>query len=264
MKLYDKIGKTYDQTRTADPYILDTLHRLLQMENNRKYLDIACGTGNYTIGLAKKNDNATIYGVDQSEWMISSAKRKSHLPNLVWMVDDAAHLHFESNFFDGIVCTQAIHHFDNFTSAFKEMYRVLKGEGGRFVIFSSTKEQMDHYWLKYYFPKMMEKSIRQMPSSDDIIKSLTEAGFVHIQSLPYSVTEDLEDLFLYSGKTRPEIYLHPEVRAGISSFANLSDSKEIESGLQLLKEHIDSGYVWEVISDFDLSSSDYTFFVAQK
>lgn len=46
--IYDTIGKTYDSTRQADPEITQKLLELLCPIVGGKYLDIGCGSGNYT------------------------------------------------------------------------------------------------------------------------------------------------------------------------------------------------------------------------
>ena len=51
---------------------------------------------------------------------------------------------------------------------------------------------------------------------------------------------DLSDLFAASGWRRPEIYLKPEVRAGISAFA-LSNQDLIETGVKKLTEDLSNG-----------------------
>ncbi len=50
--IYDRIGIEYDTTRRTDPVILSRLASLLVLDKSRKYVDIACGTGNYTSELA--------------------------------------------------------------------------------------------------------------------------------------------------------------------------------------------------------------------
>ncbi len=50
--IYDKIGEGYDTTRKADPEILSSLRSLLKIEVGKSYLDVACGTGNYTVGIS--------------------------------------------------------------------------------------------------------------------------------------------------------------------------------------------------------------------
>jgi hypothetical protein len=47
-------------------------------------------------------------------------------------------------------------------------------------------------------------------------------------------------MFAAAGWRRPEIYLNPEVRACISSFA-LADASLVEKGINLLKKDLDSG-----------------------
>ncbi|MDZ7968539.1 MAG: hypothetical protein RM368_26900 [Nostoc sp. DedSLP03] len=54
--------------------------------------------------------------------------------------------------------------------------------------------------------------------------------------LPY----DLSDLFAAAGWRRPELYLKPEVRAGISSFA-LANQDLAEQGVKLLAADLSSG-----------------------
>ncbi len=58
--------------------------------------------------------------------------------------------------FDGATCTFVHHHMADPVAAFKEVHRVLTPHA-RFVILNGTAEQMGHYWLNEYFPRMMEK-----------------------------------------------------------------------------------------------------------
>ncbi|MEI6021571.1 MAG: class I SAM-dependent methyltransferase, partial [Bacteroidota bacterium] len=71
------------------------------------------------------------------------------------------------------------------------------------------------------------------------IKDALDAGFENIRQEKFFVTNDLQDLFLYSGKCRPEIYMDPSVRAGISSFHLSVYGDEVENGLAKLKQDID-------------------------
>ena len=75
MTLYDKIGSGYDITRRADPFIVSRLGHYLLAKSDGRYLDIGCGSGNYTIALHKLG--LTISGIDISETMLGHAHRKS-------------------------------------------------------------------------------------------------------------------------------------------------------------------------------------------
>ena len=79
---------------------------------------------------------------------------------------------------------------------------------------------------------------------------------------PYKVAKDLQDLFLYSGKHRPEMYLDQEFRKGISTFSSLADSNEVEEGCRRLEEDVRSGRIQRVMGDFRNIGGDYVFLIA--
>ncbi len=128
--LYDNIGLAYDTTRKADPEIARRLRNHLQVSDGSKILDIACGTGNYTVALESSGLHMT--GSDVSKEMISKAKGKSK--TIDWEVANVNQLPYKSNTYKGATSTLAIHHFDELLVSFQEVYRVI--EKGRFVIFS--------------------------------------------------------------------------------------------------------------------------------
>jgi hypothetical protein len=78
------------------------------------------------------------------------------------------------------------------------------------------------------------------------------------------VRHDLQDFFLYSGKHRPEIYLDPRVRTGISTFAALADAAEVEDGCQRLSQDIESGRLAEVMAGYQHAQGDYLFVISAK
>jgi len=258
MPLYDSIGKKYDATRCADPFIVQRLADHLNLKSGGKYLDAACGSGNYTIALAQKG--AVMTGIDESSLMIVSAQRKNSKIN--WIIGGAEDMSFTDNEFRGVICTLALHHFKSAGVIFREVYRVI--DKGQFVIFTSTPEQMKGYWLNEYFPGIMSASINQMPSLKSIEKDLKNAGFNSINSEPYLVKDDLKDMFLYSGKNRPEIYLIPEMRMGSSSFSNLAHYDEVAEGCRMLSADIESGRIKEVMESFKNNKGDYLFVIAEK
>lgn len=257
--LYDEIGNNYDTTRKADPEITRRLLNHLQVFDGSQVIDLACGTGNYTIALS--NSGLNISGVDISEVMIEEAVRKSNM--ISWYTADISSLPFSNLHFNGAVCTLAIHHFPDLYDSFKEVNRILK-VGSRFVIMTSSPEQMKNYWLNEYFPDMMAASMKQMPSIEKVIQALSHSKFRIIGSETFMIQPNLMDFFLYSGKYTPEIYLKPEVRRGISSFATLAKDEEIEIGLQRLRSDIKSGIFHDRISSYNSLNGDYLFVVAEK
>ena len=97
--IYDTIGKNYDSTRKADPAITELLIGHLSPKVNGKYIDIACGSGNYTVALYEQNID--ICGIEISEEMLGKAREK--YPNILWYQEDAKKLSMKNDSFDGVI-----------------------------------------------------------------------------------------------------------------------------------------------------------------
>jgi SAM-dependent methyltransferase len=256
---YDHIGNGYNNTRKADPYLLERLHYHLNPVHQGLYLDIGCGTGNYT---AKLHDKDTQFiGVDPSEKMLTRAKNE--YPQITWKQGKAENIPLENDSIEGVVGTLTLHHWNNLEKGFSELYRVMKPYAN-LVFFTSTPAQMKGYWLQHYFPKMLADSIQQMPSLERISNAMKSAGFKEIYTEEYNIRPDLKDLFLYAGKENPSLYLDVNVRNGISSFSHLANQEEVQKGLQLLEKDINSGEINNIIRNYENSDGDYLFVLSQK
>jgi SAM-dependent methyltransferase len=255
--LYDVIGATYTRSRRADPAISRALAQELQLTPSGAYLDLACGTGNYTVALSSLGGAWS--AIDVSEVMLAQARSRTDA--IAWVHSGADSLPFAGSSFDGAICTLAIHHFDSLDSPFAEVRRTLRS--GPFVIFTGLAEQMRHYWLCYYFPEMMARSIEKMPSEVEIRSALLRAGFKVVTVTPFFVTNQLQDLFLYSGKHRPELYLDPVVRANISSFAQLAPPAELRDGLARLTADLQSGDFVSIKARHATEAGDYAYVTAR-
>ena len=256
---YDKIGKAYNRTRQADTYLTQRFYTYLNPISNHIYLDIGCGTGNYTVALNQKGID--FIGVDPSAEMLKKARKRNSLVD--WGTGKSDSVPLESESVDGILASLTIHHWEDLNSSFRELCRVLRSDG-KLVIFTSTAEQMDGYWLNHYFPKMMKDSANQMPSYEKIERNLRRNDFKIVETEKYFVRDDLQDLFLYSGKHNPELYLDAEIRKGISSFSSLAKGNEVETGLGRLRDDIKVGKVQDIIREFDNKDGDYLFLIAHK
>ncbi|MEL6484031.1 MAG: class I SAM-dependent methyltransferase [Bacteroidota bacterium] len=256
---YDRIGIHYDQTRKADPYITSRLRFHLQPNLEGLYLDIGCGTGNYTHELQK--DGFRFIGIDPSLEMLEKARMRNS--QIDWRKGSAENTGLTSNYVDGVVASLTLHHWSNLYKGFAELQRVLKSNG-TLVIFTATPKQMKGYWLNRYFPEMLQDAMRQMPSMESIEEGLAQSGFEIIGTETYFIQPDLQDKFLYCGKQNPELYFDPSIRNGISSFADLARQKEVEEGLSQLKRDIDSGAIHEVIQSYENNDGDYLLIIGKK
>jgi SAM-dependent methyltransferase len=173
---------------------------------------------------------------------------------------DCRALPFKDRSFSGATCTFVHHHMDDPIAAFREVHRVLRA-GSRLVLLNSTAAQMEHYWVREYFPKLMERATAPYVRFE-MLGALGAAGFEVAEVEAFDVTDDLKDWFLLCGKNRPELYLDPRVRAGISFFANAEDRGEVEVGVEKLRNDIESGRVADVQRKHAWDGGDYTFTVA--
>jgi ubiquinone/menaquinone biosynthesis C-methylase UbiE len=274
--LYDRVGAAYDATRRADSYIVSRLLAHLGSAARGWCLDVACGTGNYTLALAAAG--VPVVGVDASERMITAAARKAPaLGDLepmmqrrepagagmpLWAAADVTRLPFRSTSFSGATCTLALRYFADLDAAIAELGRVV-GDGP-LVLFAATPDQIRRYWLRLYFPETIERTAAQAHSMAHIRRALETAGFPRVATEVYTVRADLQDLFLYSGKYRPALYLNPAVRAGMWSFATLAPPGEETAGCDRLRRDVQSGQIAAAIRGADDSEGDYVFVVARR
>lgn len=256
---YDQIGISYNNTRKADHYLLGRMIHFLKADHVGTYLDIGCGTGNYTIEFSKRG--VKMIGIDPSEAMLSIARSRNS--NVEWRNGKAEAITLADASVDGILAVLTTHHWNNQDKGYAELGRVMK-PGSRLVIFTATPEQMRSYWLSHYFPTMLRDAGKQMLSFETIDANLRKAGFTSITSEKYFVTNDLQDLFLQSGKHNPAIYLDENVRRGISSFSTAKNPDEVTSGLNQLREDIATGKIEDVMRKYDSDVGDYLFVAAQK
>jgi ubiquinone/menaquinone biosynthesis C-methylase UbiE len=256
---YDHIGKGYNNTRKADPFILERLRYHLNPIHNGLYLDIGCGTGNYTSKL--HNEKTNFIGIDPSQKMLDKAK--TNHPKGIWKIGTAENIPQESNSIEGIVGTLTLHHWNDLEKGFSELFRVMKNYTN-IVFFTATPEQMKGYWLNHYFPKMMEDSMQQMPTHEKVTKAMKTAGFKDIFTERYFIKPDLKDHFLYVGKHDPSMYLDESIRNGISSFSHLAHQEEVQKGLAQLEKDIASGEISNIIKTYENRTGDYLFLLSQK
>jgi len=256
---YDQIGEGYDRTRTADPDLTQRLLTHLAPNPNARFVDVGSGTGNYTAALHAQG--VDIMGIDPSEEMIRLASKKYE--NLDWKSGRAEALPFEDRAFDGAITTLTIHLWESLIKGFREISRVVK-DNGRLVIFTAMPHQMKRYWLNEYFPEIMQHYMNLMPGYPSLQATLDATGWQLKSVDKYFVSEELTDLFLYSGKHRPELYFEQGFRSGIFVFGTHHNPNDVEKGLEKLRADIDSGEFEKVQAKYDNDQGDYLFLVAEK
>lgn len=236
MALYDKIGKTYAQTRRSDSRIAAKLLSILKSSQVSTVADIGAGSGSYALVLARSG-----YRVLAVEPSVIMREQAITHPAIEWIDGCAENLPLTNQAVDAVIIMLAFHHFQNYQQALCEIHRVVGN--GQIVLFTYDPAVISSFWLTKYFPsfvKDVESTFLPIPQLIDEIQSIV--GHT-VNVFPFSLPSDLSDSFAAVGWARPELYLDSSIRSGISSFTKI-DADELENGLSCLREDLENG-VWD-------------------
>lgn len=217
---YDRIGRTYTETRTEEPRIAARIWAALG--DARTVVNVGAGTGSY------EPRDREVTAVEPSPVM--RAQRATHAAPVVDGVAEA--LPFADDSFDAAMGVLTLHHWSDWRAGCAELLRVARA---RVVVFSWDPSYADRQWLgRDYFPSMADDDNAAFPALADQAAAL-EAR-VDVVPVPW----DCRDGFGGAFWRRPEAYLDPVVRAGISGLAKRTDA-ELAEGLARLRADLDSG-----------------------
>lgn len=123
-KFDDNDPSVYNMCRKDYPDVLAEVMK----EPFSDLLDAGCGTG-AMLGMFRKDcPNQNYTGIDLSEKMIETAKKKK-LDGVRFVAGDCENLPFEENSFDVVTCSMSFHHYPNPEKFFRSLHRVLhKGD----------------------------------------------------------------------------------------------------------------------------------------
>ena len=201
--MFDRISPNYDRLNHLLSLNIDKVWRhkmakLVAKRHPRTILDLATGTADLAIQLAKHNSQAHIIGADFSEKMLEIGKAKiqqQHLDNQIELLRcDAALLPFRDNTFDAVTVAFGVRNFEDLDKGLSEMLRVVK-VGGQVVIleFSNPErfpiKQIYRLYFKHILPKIgkwvskdgnaysyLPASVEKFPKPNEFLQLLAEKG----------------------------------------------------------------------------------------
>lgn len=115
--------------RTAET---DAAYLLPHLRPGMRILDVGCGPGSISVGLAAAVAPGEFHGLDMAQTQIdtaTSAAQKAGLVNAQFRVGDVMALPFPDGHFDVVHCHAVLMHIPDTGSALREMNRVLKSGG---------------------------------------------------------------------------------------------------------------------------------------
>jgi SAM-dependent methyltransferase len=215
---YDTIGRGYTANRRPDPRIEAQVWSAIGGAS--RIVNVGAGTGSYEAA------GRAIVGVEPSQVMISQRG-----PLAAPVIRAAAEvLPFADHSFDLAMAMMTIHHWANLRAGLTELCRVAR----RQVIFTFDPDMHDRLWV---FNEYVPEALGLADAAPlEVVAEIVGASRVEVVPTP----ADCTDGFASAYWRRPEQYLSPSVRAGISAFARL-DPAEVEAGMARLERDLASG-----------------------
>ena len=177
--------------------------RLARKCSPTSVLDVATGTCDLAIAVARKACPKSICGVDLSEEMLNVGRAKVKKANLSEIITlqkgDAENLPFADDTFDAITVAFGVRNFENLEKGLKEMHRVLK-PGGSCIILEFTMprrfpvKQLYNFYFRRILPLVgrvvssnkvaytyLPESVKAFPQYADFVDIMKRCGYSSAQ-----------------------------------------------------------------------------------
>lgn len=208
-EVFDSVANRYD---IMNDIMSLGMHRLwkekmvssVHLKKNSKVLDIAGGTGDIAIRIAKGEPSAQITVCDINQNMLDKGRDKainSNQLNFNWVCANAESLPFEDSEFDYYTVAFGIRNFSDRKKALSEAYRVLKPDGKFICLEFAPMHYQNEIFTKFYdlysfkvIPKIgsivakdkgsyeyLVKSIREFPTQTNFKMEIEEVGFKNVE-----------------------------------------------------------------------------------
>lgn len=202
--MFDNIAPSYDRLNHIFSLSIDKLWRrrvvrIVSKLKPERILDLATGTGDLAIKMAKRIPSARIMGVDLSENMLAVAAEKVGRQGLddhiALYQGDAESLDVEDGVLDVVTVAFGVRNFGDIEASLAEVWRVLR-EGGSFVVleFSVPRNALVRKMYGIYSERVMPSvggmvshdkkaydylpaSISEFPEPEKFMDMLRKAGF---------------------------------------------------------------------------------------
>ena len=209
-QMFDGIAPDYDRLNHLMSLGVDrswrrrALREIVVPGRSREILDIACGTGDFSIAIARKlPSGGRVTGLDLSEGMLAVMRRKVEKAGLArtisCMQGDSEAMPFADGSFDVATIAFGIRNFEHREAALQEILRVLR-PGGRLVILelSVPENKLLRWCYNLYFMhfvpwigglvsgdkaayKSLPASVQQFPGRREWTATMVRCGYTQVR-----------------------------------------------------------------------------------
>ncbi|MCX8007213.1 MAG: bifunctional demethylmenaquinone methyltransferase/2-methoxy-6-polyprenyl-1,4-benzoquinol methylase UbiE [Coriobacteriia bacterium] len=202
--IFSRLAPRYDAFNLVSSFGLDRLWRrvavrMARLDPGSEVLDLAAGTGDLTLALARHGRPKSVLSTDFVDEMLEVGRRKAERYQGPCQISfahaDAQSLPFADASFDVVTIAFGVRNLPDRASNFREVRRVLK-PGGRYVILEFSRppfgpfRALYHAYLRWVIPALgaliagdrasfeyLNASIRAFPRQEELAQELREAGF---------------------------------------------------------------------------------------
>ena len=194
---YDAWAKTYDEDINSTIYV-DELHFQKFWGNleNKKVLEIGCGSGRNTQKLVKSNHQIT--AIDISQKMLEKAKLKTVKNDINFICGDFINLEIEDNDFDFVIISLVLEHIEDLNLFFTKVFSNLKS-GASLFISEIHPQRMQNGSGARFIDKEKNIEIRAKSfahKEEDFENAAKSAGFQIVQKSVFYGTSKLANIHI--------------------------------------------------------------------
>ena len=209
-EMFDRIARRYDLVNRVMSLGLDRRWRrravaALQLGERPRVLDLATGTGDVAIDVARARPGASVIGLDPSTKMLAIAAdklaRRGLADRVSLVVGDAQSLPYASCEMDAVTIAFGIRNVPDRLAALREMARVVR-PGGRIAVLELGEPsagilgRVARFHTRHVVPRIggwlsgareyayLQRSIAAFPAAEEFAAIMTEAGLDVLEVAP--------------------------------------------------------------------------------
>ncbi len=214
--MFDAIAPAYDVMNRLMTLGIDSIWRrkavkAMRRQEPRTILDVASGTGDLALLMARKMDPVSVTALDLSPAMLEIGRRKAARADLgeiiTFTIGDSLQMPLHDHSFDCVAVAFGVRNFENLLAGYREMLRVLRPGGMLCVLELSTPTgQIIRPLYDFYTTRVipfvgriisrdanaytyLPRSIAAVPAREAMASLMEQAGFVRAswKSLTFGV-----------------------------------------------------------------------------